>query len=152
MKKKLILVAIFLAIVGCFTLFDAIKMTTEKIVLDSINPTPAVADSQKPVSVAVTLKGLNDEPVSGHNLYAVAENGGAFKAYRVKTDEKGNANFLYYPYDVRSYQTVKDAIITIRDESNSVFIEMCPSVKIKIKMVAPSTENSGNETTDSFFK
>lgn len=149
LKVLLVMLAIFAVLYG----FDFIKSKTVEIQVVSISAEPAEATPDKPVDIQVRLCSNNGEGISDHNLYAITQSGGSFKSYRVKTDADGYATFTYYPYKLLSYQTPTDAIILIRDESNSVFIEVYPTLELSLKMIAPSESDSDDSgfSNDSIF-
>lgn len=143
------MLAIFAGLYG----FDFIKSKTVEIQVVSISAEPAEATPDKPVDIQVRLCSKDGEGIADHNLYAITQSGGSFQKYRVKTDADGYATFTYYPYKLLSYQTPTDAIILIRDESNSVFIEVYPTLELSLKMIEPSESDSGDSgfTNDSIF-
>lgn len=149
LKVLLILLAVFAVCYG----FDFIKSKTVTIEVVSISAEPAEATPDKPVDIRVRLCSKNGDGIPDHNLYAITQSGGSFKSYRVKTDANGYATFTYYPYKLLSYQTLTDAIILIRDESNSVFIEVYPTLELTLDMIPPSESDSGDSgfSNDSIF-
>lgn len=128
---------------------DLVKMNTVTLTVESVTPEPAAADPDEPVTIDVTLRSKSGQPIADHNLYALTLSGGSFLSYRQKTDANGRAIFVYFPYKVASYQTVRDVTIQIRDESNSVFVEMYPTVEYEIKMQRPDeSDDEGGLTID----
>lgn len=101
-----------------------------------MDPQPAVADGQTTVTVKV-LVSRNGTPVSGHNIYGVAPDGGGFEAYRVKTDEQGEAVFAYHPYTANNIRMAKDVEMAFADQSNSVFIEINAKTSVTLKLTDP---------------
>lgn len=147
--RKLKILIIFLAVAAVLTLVDVVKMNTVALEVVSANPNPAETDPEKPVTLVISLKTKSGKPVEGHNLYAITLGGGSFKSFRVMTDADGNATFTYFPAKIADYQNARDVTVKIRDESNSIFIEMYPSVSYTIQMVKPEQEGeSEGLTTD----
>ncbi len=140
MKKKLIALLITIAVIGTCVVVDLIKMNMVTLEIVSVTPEPAVADPSQSVEIVVQLTSFTGAAIPDHNLYAITKNGGSFQSYRVKTDENGRATMIYYPYKATEYQTARDVTIQIRDEDNSIFIEMYPSVSYTIAM----KKNDGN--------
>lgn len=151
MKKKLRIFFAIVAAIGVLVLIDYYRYTQVEVIIKSINPQPVQADSSKPVTISLLLKNKNGKAVVGHNLYALSLGGGSWKTYRVKTDKNGCANFIYYPYQANDYQQITNVNILIRDESNSLFVEMYPSKTITIKMVKPQSNNNQDSSVDSYL-
>ena len=149
--KKLKVLLIMLAIFAVCYGFDLIKAQTVELKVVSISEEPAEATPDKPVEIKVRLTAKGGAGIPDHNLYAITQSGGSFKSYRVKTDANGDATFIYYPYKLLSYQTPTDAILEIRDESNSVFIEVYPTLELSIEMKPPADSENGGFSNDSIF-
>jgi hypothetical protein len=137
MKRKFLGFLIFCAVAGALFLFDFGRSKLFSIELVEVNPSPIPADGTSTVVLKVRLT-RNGRPVEGHDLYALSLDGGNFAAYRINTDDSGEAVFTYHPYRVSSTFPVKDIRFNIRDESNSVFFEInaentftVPAVEVK---------------------
>ena len=152
MKKIKILLAIVL-IIGAAALYDLYRCTTVNISVEQVNPEPAPADPSSPVEMCIKITDKHGNPIEGHNIYALSQSGGSFKSYREKSDKNGMTVFEYYPNQILSYQSLKDAALIFRDESNSVFIEMYPSCTYNLELTrAGENGQSGNIiTSDDIF-
>jgi hypothetical protein len=135
MKKKLLGALIFCVLVGALFLFDLGCSKLYSITLVELNPSPIPADGTSPVSIKVRLTRGN-KPVEGHDLYILSLDGGNFAAYRKRTDFEGEAGFTYYPYRASIAYPLRDIRFHVRDESNSIFIE----VNTKFLFTVPAIE------------
>lgn len=151
MKKKLYIFFAVITVIGVLVLVDYFRYAQVEVIVKSISPQPAQADSSKTVTISVKLQDTNGKPLVNHNLFALTLGGGSWKSYREKTDKNGLATFIYYPYLANDYQQITDVNIEIRDESNSLFVEMYPTKKIKIKMIRPQKNSNQDTTVDSFL-
>ena len=150
-KRKLIVISGILILIAAMLGIDYFRMKQVEIQVLSVSPSPAPASSDENVEIRVRVVRKGGQPVAGHLLYALSLGGGDFQSFYVKTDGDGYAKFIYYPYDLPSYQKPRDVEIEIRDESNSIFIEMYPKVRYTIKMVAPENSDSYGLIVDDFF-
>ncbi len=138
MKKKLLILGVLVLVVLLAFGFDTLRAKRFTITLLSLDPQPAVADGQTPVTILLQLKDHEDRPVEGHTLYIVSKNGGKFRAYRQKTDENGTASFTYFSYKyIEGVYELKDVEMEVRDESNSVIIEIPTTCTFIVPMTAP---------------
>lgn len=138
MKKKLIILSAFFLIVLLAFGYDYSRSKTFTIELLSMEPVPAIADGQTPVTITVQLKDQQNLPVEGHTLYIVSKNGGKFRAYRQITGQDGTATFTYFSYKyIEGVYELKDVEIEISDESNSVLIEIPTKRSFIIPMAVP---------------
>lgn len=151
MKRKWVITLCVIALVAGITIFDVVRSYGFKINLVSINPNPVTADGQTPVEIKVKLTDNNGVPVEGHNLFAFPRNGGQFKASREKTNKDGTAVFTYFPYKASAVMDVKDVIIDIIDESNSVFIEVNSKTNFIVKVEKGKTDSSDNTDLGNIF-
>lgn len=151
MAKKLKVILIIAAAIAVLAAYDYYRSTQVVINIESITPEPAEADSSKPVTINVRLTDKKGNPVTGHNVYALSLSGGSWRSYREKSDSDGRLSFIYYPYNIQSYQQVRDVKIRLRDESNSVFIEIYPTREFTIKMKRPENNSDSSFTADDFF-
>jgi hypothetical protein len=123
MKKKFLGVLVFCAVTGVLFLFDLGRSKLFSIELLEVNPSPIPADGTSTVTLRARLT-RGGRPVEGHDLYALSLDGGNFAAYRINTDNAGEAVFTYHPYRVSATFPLKDIRFNIRDESNSFFFEI----------------------------
>lgn len=151
MKKNLYIILIVMTVISLATLYDFYRSKQVYIQVVNISPEKIIADSSQEVTIAVKLTNKKGKPIPNHNLYALTLGGGSWKSYREKSDKNGDATFIYYPYNVPSYQTVKDVTVKIRDESNSVFVEIYPTKEIVLKMNAQSSQKEDEMTVDDFL-
>jgi hypothetical protein len=123
MNRKLLYAIIFFGIFGSMFLFDLARSRLFSIELVKVDPFPIPADGFTPVELTARLS-RRGSPVSDHDLYIVSLDGGNFVAYRISTNQNGEATFVYYPYRVTNNTALRDVRFVIRDESNSVFLEV----------------------------
>lgn len=135
--KKILMIVIFAAIVGVFTLVDWGITCSYDIELVKVNPEEPYMDNKTPVEITlrVTRKG---NPVEGHDILATALKGGSFTAYRVVTDADGLATFIYWPLKLSRFNPLQDAVIQFQDESNSVIIYLPKTETFTIKLRDPA--------------
>jgi hypothetical protein len=123
MKGKLLGALVFCVVIGALFLFDLGRSKLFTITPIEVNPSPIPADGTSPVSIKVKLT-RGAKPVEGHDLYILSLDGGSFAAYRIRTDTMGEVVYTYYPYRVNSAYPLRDIRFNVRDESNSVFLEI----------------------------
>ena len=150
-KRKLI---IFLAV--CLGLcliagFDYARSRMFHISLVSMDPNPAVADGQTPVTVTLLLTDHAGQPVEGHTLFAISKNGGMFHSQREVTDGKGAVSFIYYPYKASGITELRDVCLSFSDESNSVFIEINTKAEFLLELKKPETTKTDSSLLDGIF-
>ncbi len=151
MNKRLKKAAIVVTIILMLILVDFVKYSTAEILLNNISPEIVPGDSSVAVTITVYAQTKTGKPLVGHDLYALTLGGGSWLNYYSRTDEDGKAQFVYFPYDLPEYQNPRDVEIKIRDESNSIFVEMYPSVSFKVKIVRPDEVQNGGDVVDGFF-
>jgi hypothetical protein len=149
--KKLKVFLVTLGIIVIIVAIDLIKLSTVEIKLNKITPEIAEGISTKPVEIIICVKDKSGKGLSDHNLYALTLGGGSWESYYSKTDENGNAKFIFYPYDLPEYQQPRDIEVQIRDESNSIFIEMYPTLTFNIKIKKADKADSQKGTIDDFL-
>ena len=142
--------AVLLIVVALAAGYDYYRMTTFEVSVLSISPDPAPADGKTPVTITAKVT-RHGQPVEGHNLYALSLGGGNFKAYRVLTDADGQAEFTYFPYQASAYSPAQDVEIYIRDESNSVFIEIYADTSCVVHLEEPEQEEGPGLTMEDIF-
>lgn len=135
MKGKILGFLIFCGIGGALFLFDLGRSALFTISLVEVNPSPIPADGTSPVLIRVRLT-KNKRPVEGHDLYIVSQDGGNFSAYRISTDAAGEVSYTYFPYRVSTAYPLRDIRFVVRDESNSIFIE----VDARLTFTVPAVE------------
>ncbi len=128
-----VLAALIILGIGMYS-FDCARAKTFKIEVLSVSPEEPVADGETPVVIKVKLT-RNGASVSGHYLYMLPLNGGTMQANRVKTDENGCAEYVYYPYRATVLMPAKRVTIRVYDEDNSVFmvVNACKDFEIELK-------------------
>lgn len=142
MKKLIVILAIIALLFVLFGVDSAIR-SSYRLEIVSVDPQPAVADGQTPIYFSAQLT-RNGEPVKGHTLYALPQNGSLYSA-RVVTDENGVADFMFYPPLANSFIAAKPVSVELYDENNSVFIYLPVTQKFEIQLLQPS----GDEDTTS---
>jgi len=142
LNKKLIASLTIVLLVSAMFSFDYIRSKMFKIDVVSIMPNPAVADGQTPVIITVQLRDYKGDIVKGHSLYALSKTGGMFKSTREITNDNGIAEFIYFPFKASEVNEIRDAVINISDESNSVFIEIGTQTEFSIKLERPPKEKA----------
>lgn len=149
-KKGWILTGICL-LFCLLALFDYIRAGMFHITVLSAVPDPSAADGHTPVTVSVQLTDWRGKGVEGHSLYAFPLNGGAFSTNRLITDENGKAEYEYIPYRASESFPLQDVTILIRDESNSVFIEINTKTEYSIRLVRPGQEEQQKIDMDAIY-
>ena len=149
MKKKLIMTSIFVAIIAVFFAVDYLISLRYQIEFVSLTPNPAYADGETPVKIRVRVT-KGGAPVEGHTMSALSLNGGRFDAYRILSDENGEAEFTYFPYLASALVPAQDVTIQVRDESNSVFIAVPAKTLFELPLKMPEAGGDFG-TTDSLF-
>lgn len=149
MKRKWKWILIVIAVIALMTGFDWWRSTQVVLTVESQSSETIYASSAESVEFVVSVKNRNNQPVVGHNIYALAIGGGSFKTFYEKTDENGKVTFVYYPPQMAGYQSEKTVTLKFRDESNSVFIEMYPSTEYVIELTKP--EDSGGMSVGDFL-
>lgn len=151
MKRKLkitLYIALGLAIILGY---DYYRMQQIEFEVISIQPDPAEADPRQPVVIELAVTDKRGNPVRAHNIVALSLSGGSWNGYRQKTDENGRVTFSYNPFKLESYQTARDVVVKFRDESNSVFVEMYPTLEVKLRMVPPTERDTEGLKVDDLF-
>lgn len=151
MKKKFKTFLAVLLILAGLLLVDLYRYYQVELDMTGMMPEKAVAVSTQPVRLTITARYKNGKPVVNHTLYALTLGGGSWESYYAKTDEKGVAVFTYYPYDLPSYQQPRDVLVKIRDESNSLFVEMYPTLEYSIKLIKPGDSQNNSGTVDDYL-
>lgn len=149
-KKTRILLLLLIVFLGLLSL-DVIRYTQVEISVVRITPEEVPAIHTQPVELVVMAKYKNGKPVTNHTLFALTLGGGSWKSFYAKTDNEGRAVFIYYPYDLPSYQKPRDVIVKIRDESNSIFVEIYPTLTYSIHLVRPDNLQDGAGTVDDYL-
>ncbi|MBB6670753.1 hypothetical protein [Cohnella nanjingensis] len=151
MKKKMMVSLIVLLIVALAAGYDYWRSLQYKVQVTSIDPQPAVADGQSTVTVKVKVT-KNNAPVEGHDIFGLAPDGGGFEAYRVKTDEAGEAVFAYHPYVANAIRKAKDVQLQFSDQSNSVLIQIEARTSVHVKLTDPDPAGKKSDyTMDDIF-
>ena len=150
-KCKIIIILTILCVIIGVVVFDYVRSFMFHIEVVSISPSPVVADGESPVSVVLRLTNHKGEPVEGHNLFALPSNGGSMKANRVMTDMEGIAEYTYYPYRLTNLIKLEDVNVDVKDESNSVFIEIGAKTSFIIPLIEPEEQEDVDINYDSIF-
>jgi hypothetical protein len=137
--KKLIGFGIFCLVIGVLLLFDFGRSKLFAIGLVGVNPDPILADGNTRVTVTARLTTRGGKPVQGHDLFILSLDGGLFTTYRSRTDAAGIASFEYFPYQTSTTYPLHDIRFEIRDESNSVFLEVNTKEIFTVKAVEADT-------------
>lgn len=141
MKKKLLYFGIFLAVIGVLLVFDLVRASLYNVEFVDIQPTPGIADGNTEVTLTVQVT-RGGTPQAGHDLYIISRNGGKFAANRVRSDEQGCAVFTYYPYLATKTTPLTNVSLVVRDESNSIFMEVNAEGRTMLEMIESDTDNS----------
>jgi hypothetical protein len=149
-KGKILGFLIFCGIAGAMFLFDLGRSALFTISLVEVNPSPIPADGTSPVLIKVRLT-KNERPVEGHDLYIVSLDGGNFSAYRIRTDVTGEVTYTYYPYRVSAAYPLRDIRFVVRDESNSVFIEVDARLSFTVPAVEAETYRESSFSARDIF-
>ena len=147
MKKKLIILAIIIALFAvCFSV-DLVISKIYHFEVISVSPEKGVADGNQVVTMVVQLK-LGNKAVPGHDIYVITDRG---RIGRKTTDENGLITISYSCYFALNPSSVKDVDIVFYNEDNSVFIYVPSKFVYTLEMTAPEP-GSGNQTTvDTIF-
>ncbi len=137
--KKLTGFAILCLVCLCCYAFDAIWAGTYTIEVVSITPETPYADSRQPVEIVLRLTHFG-EPVEGHELYALPQNGGTMMVNVIKTDSEGLAVYTYYPYNETSLMKAQPVNVYVHDENNSFIFEVNASLEFVIPLQSPPEE------------
>jgi hypothetical protein len=149
--KKAIGFGIFCLIVGVLALFDFGRSKLFTISLVEVNPDPILADGNTMVTVTTRLTTRGGEPVQGHDLFILSLDGGLFTTYRSRTDAAGIASFEYFPYQVSNTYPLHDIRFEIRDESNSIFLEINTNEIFTVKAVETNTTIESKFSMEDIF-
>jgi hypothetical protein len=142
MNSKVKGTLIFVGFIVLFLIFDFARSRLFTISLLEVVPNPIHADGATPVTIrARVTKG--GKGVAGHDLFIVSHYGGNFVPYRVASDENGEVVYTYYPYKANSLIPLKDVVMEITDQSNSIFLE----VNAKARFVVQAVESQGEVET-----
>lgn len=150
-KSKITIILTIICVITGMVVFDYVRSLMFHIEVVSISPTPVVADGETPVSVVLKLTNHKGEPVEGHNLFALPTNGGSLKANRVVTDTEGLAEYTYYPYRLTNLIKLENVNVDVKDESNSVFIEIGAKTSFIIPLIEPEAQEDVDINYDSIF-
>jgi hypothetical protein len=150
MRAKLIGFLVFCSIVLLMFLFDFARAKLFTIDIVSVVPSPIPADGATPVSVRVKLTRRN-APLEGHDLYIVSLDGGKFAANRIRTNSKGEVEYTYFPYRVSSTYPLHDIRFQIRDESNSIFLEVNAEEIFTVKAIEVKEFTQSKFNMDDIF-
>ncbi|WP_188997324.1 Ig-like domain-containing protein [Paenibacillus nasutitermitis] len=151
MKKKLAITLVILALIFLCAGYDVYRSKQFHLTLVSMDPGQAPADGQTPVSLVIKLTDSKGSPVEGHSLFAVPKGGGILSASRVVTDRAGQATYTYYPFKASKLQPVKDVVLQIVDESNSIFIEVNTKTSVTIPLVEPENDAKSKHSLNDIF-
>ena len=125
----LVLVVFCLAAYG----FDAAWATTYQIELVSMTPEMPYADSTQPVEIRLRLTHFG-EPVEGHVLYALPQNGGTMKVNVIRTDADGMAVKTSKAFNETILMKAQPVNIYVHDENNSIIFEVNASLEFEIPL------------------
>jgi hypothetical protein len=149
--KRLRILAVVVLLAASLVGYDYYRSTQFAIEVVELTPQPAPADGQTPVRMKVRVTDGQNRPVKGHYLFAFPRNGGLFSASRTETDINGEAVYMYYPYKASALMPVKNVLVDIIDESNSIFIEINTKKRVVIELVEPETETKSKHSLDDIF-
>ncbi len=150
-KRRLIILLIVVCVIMGAVAFDYVRSLMFHIEVVSISPNPVPADGETPVTIVLKLTNHAGEPVEGHRLYALPINGGSMKANRVVTDSNGLAEYTYYPYRLTKLTKLEDVNVDVKDESNSIFIEIGTKTSFIIQLIEPETQDDLQPDFDSIW-
>ena len=105
-----------------------------------------IADGRTYVRFVIRLT-RNGKPVKGHTLYVKTKRN---VLGRVTTDENGLVTVDYRCYKGRE-GNVKDVVLTVRDEDNSVFVFVPTTESYTLKMAEVKLESGSGLKTDDIF-
>ncbi len=129
--KYIILLALILFFSVCFA-FDYAWAKTYNIEVVSVSDTSPYADSKERVEIVVRVTHFG-KAIRNHEIYSLP-NAGSMVAYTTTTDNDGYATLTYAPYTATAFIPAKDVEIVIRDQSNSVFIEINASTTVTLNL------------------
>ena len=151
MKKKWIVLGCILLVIGLCAGVDYIRYRQVDVTIERLDTAGAERQEGEPVLITVRAAYHSGEPVVGHNLFALSLSGGSFKGCRLMTGEDGTAQFAFYPGSAYFTGGEREISLQFRDESNSWFIEMYPSVKLDFTLQDAAADEGGG-TIDDFLK
>lgn len=150
-KCKIPIILAIICVITGMVVFDYVRSLMFHIEVVSISPSPVAADGESPVTVVLKLTNHKGKPVEGHNLFALPKNGGSMKANRVVTDSEGLAEYTYYPYRLTNLTKLEDVNVDVKDESNSVFIEIGAKTSFTIPLIEPEAQEDVHINYDSIW-
>ena len=131
-KKIFIILLITIIFFGSW-LFDMGRAAQYKLEVVDM-PAETVMGDTLSIKMRIIKHGV---PQQGHLLAAMVVDGkGSFLAYRIESDENGEAEFSYSTLKETKYNPVRDIYVKIYDESNSVLIEVNVYADITIHMIS----------------
>lgn len=141
MKLKFKIIAAVLLLFACIFGIESINAAQYEFKVVSINDgEPIYADGMMvaKVKVQVLKKGKG---VKGHEIFAMAYNGGRFLQPKLKTDENGFVTFEYQVYAVSKFVPLVDVDFRFEDNSNSKLIRVNAAEKYTVKIHNPKGVN-----------
>lgn len=150
-KRRIITVLAVVTVIAGIVVFEYIRSTMFHITVESITPNPVSADGRTAVSITLRLTDHKGDPVEGHNLFALPQNGGAMRANRVTTDQDGYACYTYFPYKLTTLIKLEDVVVDVIDESNSIFVEINTRTSFVIGLTEPQEDEKVDIDFDSIF-
>ncbi len=150
-KSRATIILIVMCVIIGAVVFDYVRSLMFHIEVVSISPNPVPADGESAVSIVLKLTDHKGEPVEGHRLFALPTNGGSMRANRVVTDVDGLAVYTYYPYRLTNLTKLEDVNVEVKDESNSVFIEIGAKTSFLIPLIEPETSEGLQPDFDSIW-
>lgn len=147
MKKKLIVLGCIALVFSLCLLSDFIISKTYSYEVISSSPQEGKADGNTVVSIKFRLT-KGGKGIKNHNIYAITDKG---RIGRRTTDSEGYFIIDYRCYAATSEKNVKDIVITLYDEDNSIFIYVPATYYFTVKMLPPDDFDDGGGTVDDIF-
>lgn len=150
MKKKLLILGIVSLLVMAVFGLEYWNSTRYVFTFVSQKPEKVEADGQTAVNIMIKVATKGGKACAAHDIYGISMNGGGFKAYRVKTDENGIAQFVYIPYKESAFQKAGNVKLIFQDLSNSYLIRV-PAESDYVISLLPYTGASSGGKVDNIF-
>lgn len=135
---KYIIVAALIVFFAFAYLFDFVWSKTYNVEIISVSDETPIADNSVRVEIKVCVTHFG-EPVKKHEIFALPS-AGLMLAYTTVTDENGIATFVYVPYTETRFTPAGDVEIRIRDQSNSIILEINAYSDLTLKLQSKPKE------------
>lgn len=135
---KYIIAAALIVFFAFAYLFDFIWSKTYTVEVVSLSDEAPIADNSVRVEIKVCVTHFG-KPAQQHEIFALPS-AGSMLAYTTITDENGMATFIYVPYTETTFTPAKDVEIRIRDQSNSIILEINAYSDLTLKLQSKPKE------------